>query len=208
MRIGRRWIAVLVAVLIMFVATGVASATRLSTSSSSFRIQWNPLIFAAGGGVSMSCPLTLAGSFHSRTFSKVSGQLVGYINVAQFGAPETCMGGQMRARSETLPWHVQYNSFSGALPRITGVTVTFVGMRFEIVAGSRCEAGTTQAHPLFARANVNESTGRVESFAVLGEHTIPLGGEFVCSFVTPGRFLGSGTIDNGSNTAITVRLVR
>jgi hypothetical protein len=199
----------LAATVFMAYAVGTASATRLESSSQNFRIQWNPLIFAAGGGVSVSCPVTLAGSFHSRTISKVSGQLIGFVNVAQVGAPETCMGGQARARTESLPWHVQYNSFSGTLPRITGVTLTLVGARFEILAaGNRCEAGTTQTNPAWGRANVNEATGRVESFTALGEHTIPLGGGFTCSFVSPGRFLGTGSVDDGAGNALTVRLVR
>jgi hypothetical protein len=202
-------LAALAATVFMAYAVDTASATRLETTSTTFRIRWSPLVFAAGGGVSVSCPVTLAGSFHSRTISKVSGQLIGYVNVAQVGSPETCAGGEARANTANLPWHVQYNSFTGTLPRITGVVLTLVNARFEIVAGGvRCEAGTTQASPAFGRANVNETTGRVESFTALGEHTIPLGGSFLCGFVSPGRFNGTGTVDNGSGTAITVRLVR
>jgi hypothetical protein len=194
------------ATVLMAYAVGTASATRLATSAQTFRIQWSALNFQAGGGVSVSCPVTLSGSFHSRTISKVSGQLIGYVNVARVNEA-SCSGGTARARSETLPWHVQYNSFGGTLPNITSVTLTLVGARFEIVAGGvTCEAGTTQASPAFGRATV--SSGTVTEFKALEEHTIPLGGSFFCNFVSPGRFAGTGTVDDGAGNALRVTLVR
>lgn len=203
-------LAAFTATIVMSLAVGSASARRFEVSSQNFRIRWAPLIFAAGGGVSVSCPVTLSGSFHSKTLSKVSGQLIGYVNVAQVGAGEPpCTGGTARARTESLPWHVQYNSFGGSLPRITSVTLTLVGARFEIVAaGVRCEAGTTQANPAWGRVTLNAS-GVATEFKALEERTIPLGGEFLCNFVSPANVAGGTTsVDNGAGAAITVRLVQ
>jgi hypothetical protein len=64
----------------MALAVTAATATRLaSNGTGGFISRWNPMIFQAGGGVSVSCPVTIAGSFHSRTIAKVSGALAGYI---------------------------------------------------------------------------------------------------------------------------------
>jgi hypothetical protein len=193
----------------LWVAIGSASARRLESSNGSIQVVWSPLQFGAPEiGQSISCPVTIAGSFHSRTISKVSGALVGYVNRATVNSAG-CSEGSSRVLVETLPWHIRYNSFSGTLPSITGITFTLVGIRFSHTnnEGTSCLIGTTAASPGWARSNL--SAGRITGLQVLEEHTIPLGGAFICSFVGNAEISGTGTLTAGeSGSSITIRLVQ
>jgi hypothetical protein len=60
---------------------------------------------------------------------KVVGSLVGYITRATLGL---CAVGRATILRETLPWHVQYSTFSGLLPNITSVR-TLTDTRFRIM---------------------------------------------------------------------------
>ena len=108
--------------------THTASASHISISSQNFRVTWNPLVFGSASGPSGSlvrCNVTLEGSFHSATIAKTIGALVGYVTRASL--PHPCTGGEAWAltaaegRTETLPWHVTFEGFEGALPTISGV---------------------------------------------------------------------------------------
>jgi hypothetical protein len=200
-------IAAFTAAAVMAVAVSSASARRIETTEQKFRIVWTELEFLHSTDTPVRCPVTLEGSYHSRTISKVSGQLVGYINVAAVGA--TCTGGSARVLAETLPWHVQYNSFAGTLPNITAVTQTLIGVRFQIRNSSNltCLAGTTQTNPAWGEV-INEAAGATKLRA-LTEHSIPLGGSFVCEFAGNGEFRGTGEITTpGATTRIRIRLVQ
>lgn len=101
---------------------GPAGAGRLSLSNQSIR--WTFAEYAnRNGEITISCELTLEGSFHSRTFAKVREALLGSITRATVRTP--CRGGwgDMRFLSETLPWHLRYAAFTGTLPRIASVAV-------------------------------------------------------------------------------------
>src|SRR5262249_13708185 len=131
------------AVFLLAAMSNVAAARRLQIEEFPILFIWAEMAFNAGGGVSVRCPVSLEGSFASKTISKVSGALIARIGLVQVNTA-ACLGGTMRARSETLPWHIQYNSFSGTLPRLTSVTQTLLGANFEAVSGGvRCEFGTT-----------------------------------------------------------------
>jgi hypothetical protein len=115
----------------------------------------------------------------------------------------------MRANTETLPWHIQYNSFAGVLPRIRGITLTLVGEKVEfVVNGLRCSPTTTQREPRAGTFTLTE-TGAVSGFEPNSEFQIQLSEGF-CAF--GGRLFAAGpaaSIDTGTTgVAITVRLVR
>jgi len=117
-------VAVLGAALAMGLAVGSVSANRLSVSNRNFRITWTELMFTSGA-TSISCPLTLEGSFHYWTIAKVERALIGNISRASFGSA-SCPGGHATALQETLPWHVTYDGFRGVLPRITEIFLLFI----------------------------------------------------------------------------------
>ena len=143
MNVIRRLLTTMVVVAAVVLASSIASGSRLSLSATTFRI-------VSGAGVRegfVICPLTLEGSFHSRSFAKVPGALIGYITRARL-EEELCSGGEARYLQETLPWHLQYASFSGFLPNITSITTNVIGLGIVVTRfGRSCLYRTTMATP-------------------------------------------------------------
>ena len=212
----------LTAALVLAAAVSTASARRLQLSSQNITAKWTALTFSSEGGgegIEAICPVTLEGSFHSRTISKVSGQLVGYITRANLtSASCTFRGGATHVQilngtegtTTSLPWHIQYNSFTGVLPRITGVRLALIGAAFLIraILGVSCLYKSTQREPAFGTVEVNETTGAVTGLRADETRTIPLGvGGFGCP--GSGFFLGRAAVTQTENAAtITIRLVQ
>ncbi len=201
-------LAALAAALALGAATGAAQARRFEFSNQLFRITWRELIYN-GGGQEIRCPVTYEGSFHSRTISKVSGGLVGFIYNAQIG---TCSGGSERYLTETLPWHVQYNAFRGTLPNITDVKVSVIGLSWRVngiaaFGPGGCLFRSTQAAPLFGEIEL--SAGRVIWWREEEASRIPLvelGSEILCpTEIAFGSGTGSMTTREGRE--LFVRLV-
>ena len=83
----------LLAALALASAVSSASANRLSLSSTTFRQVWTPLsISNSEFAVTMTCNVTVEGSFHSAQITKVREALLGYITRARFGHPCTGSG--------------------------------------------------------------------------------------------------------------------
>jgi hypothetical protein len=108
-----------------------ASATRFAFSSATFRDVYHEMTFGEESRfMTVICPVTLEGSLHSRTLSKVSGSLVGYVSTARV-AEASCRGGRARFDSESLPWEIAYESFTGFLPEIERVRYVYFGLKTE-----------------------------------------------------------------------------
>ena len=117
-----RWfIAMAAATLLLAGVAASASARSLSTSEQSLRATWSSVEFA-GSGATIRCRVTLEGSFHARSISKVRGALAGAVTRAIIGHP--CTGGEAWADNGTeseplgtapnkLPFHITYESFQG-----------------------------------------------------------------------------------------------
>jgi hypothetical protein len=185
----------LAATVLLSFATGSVSARRIQVSEQGFLSRWPNFIVEASGN-NVSCPATLVGSFHSKTLSKVSGQLIGYITTAQMprGLEPPCRGGTVTVLTETMPWHVLYLGFLGTLPRIIAVRMEFIGMRVQVrtAGGTTCLAGTTLAHPAVADTAVETNEEVVTTLTFRPEFGIPLGGEFICGFAGEGHVSGTG----------------
>jgi hypothetical protein len=196
----------------MALATGAASARRLEFSSQSFRLVWPNWRFEWTFIGEMTCPVTLEGSFHSRTLSKVCGQLVGYITRAVSASTvPPCRNGTVTMLAATLPWHVRYVSFAGTLPAIARITVQIVGMSYRITAGTgaTCLVETTAAHPYVGIFGRNTTTGRLAEFTSDETAAIPVEEEVNCMFAgTAHNTSGAEVSVQGTTTAITVRLVQ
>jgi hypothetical protein len=204
------------AAVVACLAAAVSSATarRIEVSNQQFLQIWSQAVFEAEGFATMSCPLTLEGSFHSRTLSKVSGQLIGYVTRARVrgGATECNNTGTATVLTETLPWHLRYDSFRGTLPGITGIRVQMVGAAFKArpTGSVECLARTEAAHPGYGIAEITAEgvarTARADETA-----TIPAGGNLLCEiFPTNGRFRGTAEVFvlGSTTTRISVRLVQ
>jgi hypothetical protein len=206
----------LAAAMLLAFAVGTASANRLSISERNFLIRWAPLTLASTAGSSIRCSVTLDGSFHSSTITKTTGLLIGYITTATIagtsgnGREAVCTGGTATVLRETLPWHVQYNGFTGTLPRITGVNLLLIGASFRVdPEGSfepACLARTEALHPSRGIAELNAG-GEIRNLRPDETALIPLSGGFGCS-IAEGSFSGPSTVQNAANTAnITIRLI-
>jgi hypothetical protein len=210
------------AAIVLAAVVSSADANRIEVSNQSIRVVWSNLKFVegGGGGPSATCPVTLEGSFHSKTISKVSGQLIGYITAAALtNASCTFAGGASSVRilngveegatHQTLPWHVRYDSFEGELPAITGIRLQLIGAAFLLTAiGVSCLYQSTTAQPAFG--NVLVTAGTVTDLRPRTERLIP---KFSGSGLCPGsgRFSAASAATvtgQGNTTAITVTLVQ
>jgi len=198
---SRLLLAGLCATVLLAAAVGRASAVQLSVNEQRHRITWSALQFVPSAFGTVTCAVTLEGSFHSRTINKTANALIGHVNRASIG---TCAGGSATIHTETLPWHEQYTSFGGTLPAITRVTIGLVGARFRIRNSvEECEAGTTQSEQGFGVIGI-EALGTATSIEASG--TIALRGNFLCNFAT-GSFAGSGTVKTAGGGTVVVRLI-
>ncbi|HEU4701831.1 MAG TPA: hypothetical protein VFS37_05050 [Conexibacter sp.] len=94
----------------------------------------------------------MEGSLHASTFAKVAQTLLGQITRFANGP---CTGGTITPLA--LPWHVRYESFAGALPLISSVSLSIAGLKINGNAfGVNCLYGTATS---LARLilNVNSS---------------------------------------------------
>jgi len=186
------------ATLLMAFAVGTASAGRLSISNQNFRVTFSDLEFTAGE-LRNDCHVTLEGSLHSRTINKVLGSLIGYITRVQTGQ---CNLGTT-ILTETLPWHISYEGFSGTLPEITLIIIRARG-NFRVVT---CLA----AAEFFGRFSVEPGTHVVTGAEVPLERNegLPLTG-VLCPSPRLGnlRSVGMGSVMLlGATTRITVTLI-
>jgi hypothetical protein len=177
-----------------------SSANRIGLSGPQWTASWNKIRFV--GFVTVECHLTLEGSFHSRTLSKVLESLIGYVSRATVDSTN-CTGGSARALTETLPWHIRYGGFEGTLPTITGITERLVGGRFLVqvagIAPAKCLYVSSAASPFRATVSRNTATGVAEWLRVDETAAIPFTSgtsSFACG--NSGRFEGrSGPLTEG-----------
>jgi hypothetical protein len=128
----RAWLVACCALCALVLGAGIASATRIELSNQTFRIVWQPMTITEGA-LFTECPLTLEGTFHERTFTKVSGSLLGFVTRAIMNEAACRGSATARVLAETLPWHVRYDSFEGTLPNITGLRYQIIGMAIQAV---------------------------------------------------------------------------
>jgi len=124
MRFTRKLMLTALAATALLAAIATTSAAReFETTNQNIRVVFRPLRLIASTGDTVSCTVTLEGSFHYRTIRKVEGSLIGYITRAIVDTPNCRSGPQAgisgAALTETLPWHITYVNFEGALPNVT-----------------------------------------------------------------------------------------
>jgi hypothetical protein len=161
---------VLTAALALGAAVGNATARRLEVSEQRILVLFRALSFGQPGQEPTSiCDVNIEGSFHSRTLSKVSGQLIGYITEAVVhrpcvrGAAWILNGVERLANGSTtpnsLPWHIRYDHFEGTLPRITIIDLQLIGAQFLVESlGLSCLYTSTAANPMVGLAIIEDGT--------------------------------------------------
>lgn len=195
-----------------------AGANRLSISSQMTKIVWTSLSFN-GGGTTVSCPVTIEGSFHGPTISKVAGSLIGFITRAKVGRPCTGGTGWVYNGSESnevlggtlassLPWHISYEAFSGTLPSIAEIHILLRSWRWLLrvtVLGitELCNYTATLEHPIWIWIRIGRG-GLEESAKLAEEKTIPSESGGACP---TDDLSGTGTDTNGTGGTITLTLI-
>lgn len=149
----------------MALATGVAAARNLSLNHGRlWNITWHPVrVLTIEGATEAECELTLEGSFHATTMTKAAEGLVGYITRASAAG---CRVGGATVLGESLPWHVRYRSFEGALPNITGLSFGVIGLRLRVrepTLGVECLMTSTAERPLILKARLSLG-GEIRTF--------------------------------------------
>jgi hypothetical protein len=185
-------LASLTATALLAMAVSSANATRLRISEQSFRVTWTSLRLTNTANTNtVLCPVTLEGSFHSATISKVANALIGYITRASVrggSGREECIGGTATVLGERLPWHVRYRGFTGTLPTIASVITGLVGASWQISEpGSTCRATTTSSEPAIGNIRLSRE-GVAES----------LSPEINARITLEGGFFGSCTLARGA----------
>jgi hypothetical protein len=206
-------IAALIAATALAVGVGTAAARRIAASENHFLSHFRELTFETSAG-RIICAVSIEGSFHERTIEKIVGGLIGYISEARVKRP--CSGGETWIQStqergpgelETLPWHILYERFIGALPNITGIEITSDGTAFLLLAfGIRCLYRATTTSPIKGIIK-REASGKATGLRSNSEASIPKAeGSFLCP--GSGRFLGEGIVGKQVGySEITVTLV-
>ena len=200
----RVWLTTVGALCALALAAQIASAGRFEVSAQSFRVVWPHVTFLEPGGVFTECPMTLEGTLHRSTFTKVSGSLLGYVTRG-IVTEGTCTGAaQIRTLQETLPWHVRYDGFEGTLPNITGLRYQFIGMTISAVGGL-CVYRSETARPVRI---VNHIVAN-EINNVQWDETLPITKIFGNELCRPSlRLQGNGTATIlGGTTRLRVRLI-
>ena len=205
---SRLLLAALTTALALGALVGAASARRYGLSETEFRARWKSLVFGPGSTLEVRCPVTLEGSLHSRTFSKVVEALIGYVTTALLNSA-ACTGGHARIQAETLPWHIRYESFEGRLPNITAINLRIVGAGFAVESnGVLCLYKSSAAEPI--KATIQMPDGHTAESIRLNEAAgIPkASGSVFCP--APGHLGGtteSLTIQSSGVTKIIVSLI-
>jgi len=202
MRLHKLFLVVVSATALFAALASTASAGRLSQSSQTLRATFREVRFRLPFGTT-NCAVTLEGTLHSGSIRKVAGTLMGYITRA--AVTTTCLSGSATILSETLPWHVQYESFTGTLPNILTIRTRVIGSSFRVREpnGITCLARSTTTEP--ALGTYEREAGGALSGVVIGGR-IRVGSE--CLGAT-GEFTsdrGTVTVLN-STTRISVTLI-
>ena len=204
MRICRLLLATAGAAVLLGALVSGASARQFSLSNQAFRSSFASISFDVENTIFRNrCQVTLEGSLHSRTLTKSSGTLIGYITSAILGPcewPSTIL-------RETLPWHVRYSGFTsaGGLPEILSIITHVIGFSWRIrVLESVCLVRSSATEPIIITYPRNLITHEIKEARLSG--TVRTGLE--CLTIA-GTFGGSAPVSllGTTSTRISVSLI-
>lgn len=117
------------------------------------------------------------------------------------------LNGTERA-TNTLPWHIIYDSFRGVLPNITGIRTAVVGSSWSIMTiGLQCLYRSTSESPAFGVINLNAS-GVATSVQAESTTPIPLSSSQEGFCPASGTIAGTtSSYSDGTGGTIAVRLI-
>jgi hypothetical protein len=199
----------LAATLLLASVVSSASGSNLRVSSQRFRVTWSRLEFIEPvTRIAVRCQVTLEGSFHSATIAKVERLLIGAITRANV-KEESCTGGRGRPNTETLPWHVTYENFTGTLPNIATVGLLLSRASFIIEVPLVCTGRYGIPPDNISGSATREAGGGITTLSpVRGRNFATLERTISGACPTRGSFEGTGeTFVLGTTSRITVTLI-
>lgn len=198
MKLVRLLVAVTSAVAVLLVLASSASAGRISASEQRLRATFTRMDFSGALGT-IECEAVIDITLHSRVITKTAGSLIGYVTA---GNVNRCSRGGATVLRETLPWHIQYTSFSGTLPNISTIRVGILGFALRVrepTFGITCLFFSGAAQPVIMDLS-GSGTGALLSGT--------FGGQIDTSCGVRGTVGGtSSSLTNGGGTRITVTLI-
>ncbi|HEX7292286.1 MAG TPA: hypothetical protein VF250_14280 [Conexibacter sp.] len=175
MRLTRRSVAAVAAIVTLGIGVGSAAAEELWILGETFKVVMSALTFHAEGVSEASCPITLEGSFTASTFVETPRTRIGSVTRGRLG---TCTGGSASILTETLPWSLQYDSYEGSGPEFTSMNTRVVGAGFSAtLSGLTCLAGSEESQPMKARF-LHEAAGEIHEVRADESARIRLRGTF------------------------------
>ncbi len=202
LRTGKLLLAALTATAIFGVVVSSASANRLSVNESGWRVTWTSLEWRESiFGIGFRCPVTMEGSFHSATISKVTGGLIGNTTRVAIGTP-SCTGGHMTMLTERLPWAISYQGFTGRLPNIESLKILLIrpAFKLEIADIVNCLSEPSRINAII-RGRI-EASGSFKPETLSPEREVTRCGELNLVFS------GTGTVTKrGSTERFLIRLI-
>ncbi len=202
------WLAAAMSVLSLGVLASAAPARNLSISNVTWKVTYNPMNFEAEGvGLRIQCPVTLSGSYHARTFGKVAGALIGYLNAATVNEAACTGEGTVEFDRTSLPVAIRYSAFTGTLPNITEISTRMIPPRITnnwVFLFWRCTYATGVGESV-TRTLARGSDGRLGLIAEIWR--VP--GVATNSGVCP-AFLhidGTGTMRTAEGATVTMTLI-
>jgi hypothetical protein len=196
----------LAATIILAVGSVGAFARNLSTNETGSSVRFT---FTFGSSVGdVECPVTLRGSFHSRTITKTDGLLIGAVTGATVN-DSSCTNGRATVLSGTLPWHIRYRSFVGTLPSIQRIITHVVGLAFRVQFGVSvaCLCQFTSAKPFLLIMEVGPGN-EVRIMEADPDAMTDLEDEdFICAIGGDASIGGNGPVDGNVVEPITMRLI-
>ena len=199
-------------------AIGTASARSLSASSQTIRVTFGRLEFL--GFATVRCPVTLEGSFHARTMAKVERALVGAATASVVNQA-ACTGGTVSAFNgteryngttspNTLPWHLQYESFRTevGLPNIEAIRIILTRLRVGVTVPGICTGQFGSATDAITFEVNRDGGGNVTTISPIeGRNTLTLI-RTDAGICTNGRKRGTGEVFQlGTTNRIRVTLI-
>jgi len=195
MKISKLLLAIVAASVMLGVLVASASAGRLRISAIEKAATWTRMNFAGGFGT-VECEVVLRLTFHSGTFRKTVGLLLGYVTEANV---TRCVRGGATVNRESLPWHDTYAGFTGTLPDVTGISKLFSGSEWkfrEPTFGGTCLVAGRESS---VRISYAVSSGTITSSSVSGANR--------CG-ISEGEFSGITTnVTSGTGARLSITLI-
>ncbi len=202
----RIMLAVTVTAVALLTVANAASARRIAVDDLDYDRIWTPMRFVAAG-TTTTCNVTILGHFHSATFAKVIGSLIGLLDHAAVGS--CTEGASATLLSESIPWHIRYRSFCGTLPFLTCIVVDYIGFSVRVDpagASPACLLRSESAQPLPVIIGV--SGGRATGATMDETASIDLEDtDFLCSIGGDAELAGTGRVEDLAGNPLLMALV-